>query len=159
MIKIFWKKTSNFIFANIVVVLSLLAIIFICIGSIIFHFVEWRSYMDSFYFIVMTITTIWYWDYVPLTQTWKLFTMLYAVVWIPFFVSVMWFTFEARFKKTIKLHLHHVEKDLSKTQEELKETEEKIEETNQEIKKQETKLTKIIKSEETQKKPRFKKIF
>lgn len=53
-------------------------IILIASGTILFHFFEGWSYVDSFYFLCVTITTIGYGDLYPTTDLTKILTVFYA---------------------------------------------------------------------------------
>ena len=55
-------------------------------GSIIFHFIEGWSYLDSAYFATMTLATVGFGDFVPHTNIGKIFTMGYALLGIPLFL-------------------------------------------------------------------------
>lgn len=50
---------------------------FIGFGTVIYHFVEGWSWLDSLYFSVITLTTIGYGDFSPQTDLGKIFTLLY----------------------------------------------------------------------------------
>ncbi|MFT5754634.1 MAG: voltage-gated potassium channel [Flavobacterium sp.] len=62
-------------------------IIIIITGTLVYHFVEGWSYIDSLYFSVVTLTTIGYGDFAPQTDEGKLFTILYIVVGIGMILS------------------------------------------------------------------------
>lgn len=47
--------------------------------------------LDSFYFVIMTITTIGYGDFVPITAIGKLFTVFYSIVGIGLMFAFMAF--------------------------------------------------------------------
>lgn len=47
-------------------------------GTFLFHFLEGWSYVDSFYFLSVTITTIGYGDFVPTTDLTKILTVVYS---------------------------------------------------------------------------------
>lgn len=51
-------------------------------GAIFYRYAESLSWLDSFYFCTITLTTIGYGDIVPHTDAGKLFTMFYAVLGI-----------------------------------------------------------------------------
>ena len=48
-----------------------------------FHEIEWWTHLDSLYFIISTVTTVWYWDFVPTTDSTKILTMLFSISVIP----------------------------------------------------------------------------
>ena len=66
---------------------------FIGLGTLICHFVEGWSWLDSLYFSVITLTTIGYGDFSPQTDLGKIFTLPYIVVGVAlilgFFNSLM----------------------------------------------------------------------
>ena len=66
---------------------------FIGLGTVIYHFVEGWSWLDSLYFSVITLTTIGYGDFSPQTNLGKIFTLLYIVIGVAlilgFFNSLM----------------------------------------------------------------------
>lgn len=53
--------------------------IIITIGAMIYHWLEGWSWLDSFYFVVITLTTIGYGDFVPTTPLTKLLTIFYGL--------------------------------------------------------------------------------
>ena len=52
----------------------------IIIGTFVFHFVEKWSYLNSYYFSVITLTTVGYGDFTPTTPFGKLFATLYIFI-------------------------------------------------------------------------------
>ncbi|WP_340818255.1 potassium channel family protein [Methanolobus sp. WCC4] len=56
----------------------MLAIITLAFGTIAYHLIEGWRWLDSLYFSVMTLTTIGYGDLVPVTDSGKIFTIIYV---------------------------------------------------------------------------------
>ena len=57
----------------------LYAVAMIGIGAALFHWLEGWSWLDSFYFVVITLTTIGYGDFSPTTPLTKLITIFYGL--------------------------------------------------------------------------------
>lgn len=51
----------------------------ILFGAVLFHWLEGWDWIDSFYFVVITLTTIGYGDFTPTTPLTKLITIFYGV--------------------------------------------------------------------------------
>ena len=51
----------------------------VLIGAILFRWLEGWSWIDSFYFVIITLTTIGYGDFTPSTPLTKLITIFYGV--------------------------------------------------------------------------------
>jgi voltage-gated potassium channel len=49
------------------------------IGAALYHWLEGWDWLDSFYFVVITLTTIGYGDFVPTTPATKLITIFYGL--------------------------------------------------------------------------------
>ena len=58
------------------------AILILGIGTVFYHFVENITWLDSYYFSVVTLTTVGYGDIVPHTAAGKLFTTFYLMIGI-----------------------------------------------------------------------------
>ncbi len=56
------------------------AVLIIALGGVFYHNVEGWSWLDSYYFTIITLTTVGYGDFSPQTDLGKLFTMLYVVL-------------------------------------------------------------------------------
>ena len=61
-------------------VLLTLSVTIIGIGTVFYRLVEGFSWVDSFYFTIMTLTTVGYGDLYPVTKIGKLFTAFYVIV-------------------------------------------------------------------------------
>ena len=57
-------------------------------GTLYYSYAEQWSLLNSFYFSVMTMTTIGYGDLTPTTDLSKIFTIIYAFISIGVFVSL-----------------------------------------------------------------------
>jgi voltage-gated potassium channel len=58
-------------------------------GTVFYRFVEDLRWIDCLYFSVITLTTVGYGDFAPTTTPGKIFTMVYVVVGIGFFVALV----------------------------------------------------------------------
>ena len=67
---------------NRFLVAILVFIFMIVIGAVVYHFLEGWSFFDSLYFTVITITTIGYGDFFPITVGGKIFTMIFPFIGI-----------------------------------------------------------------------------
>jgi hypothetical protein len=55
------------------------AIIMIFLGAAVYHWLEGWDWLDSFYFVVITLTTIGYGDFSPTTPLTKVITIFYGL--------------------------------------------------------------------------------
>jgi voltage-gated potassium channel len=55
------------------------ASIIVGVGAVLYHWLEGWSWLDSFYFVVITLTTIGYGDFTPTTPVTKLITIFYGL--------------------------------------------------------------------------------
>lgn len=56
-------------------------------ASVFYHYVEGWPWLDSLYFSVVTISTIGYGDYSPVTAIGKVFTIFYIIIGFGVFVT------------------------------------------------------------------------
>jgi len=107
------------------VIMGGLFIFAILFGSIIYHSVESWNYIDSIYFVVVTITTIGYGDISPQTNLGKIFTMFFCFFGIAmafyFLTFISSFMFEKKLKSRVASVREHIER-----KEELKEIKGKL---------------------------------
>jgi voltage-gated potassium channel Kch len=69
--------------------LALFSILTLAVGTIIYHSIEKWSWLDSFYFSAVSLTTVGYGDLTPTTNIGKLFTVFYLFIGIGIIASVI----------------------------------------------------------------------
>lgn len=67
--------------------LAIVLAAWITLGTLVYSFNEGWGVVESFYFSVMTLTTIGYGDFSPTDSAMQIYTVVYAVLGIGFFVS------------------------------------------------------------------------
>ncbi|HSX15118.1 MAG TPA: potassium channel family protein [Candidatus Saccharimonadales bacterium] len=65
---------------------ALVALAFITGGVIFYHLVEHFSWLNAYYFTIITLATVGYGDFVPKTAAGKIFTTFYVFVGITIFL-------------------------------------------------------------------------
>jgi voltage-gated potassium channel len=63
------------------------SMLILSLGTMVYHFLEGWSWIDSLYFSVVTLTTIGYGDFSPQTDIGKLFTIFYILVGLGMILS------------------------------------------------------------------------
>ena len=76
------KATKLDIYEHIYKVLALAAFLLLAMGTVVYHFLENWSWVDSLYFSVVAVTTVGFGDLSPSTDGSKLFTVLYILLGI-----------------------------------------------------------------------------
>lgn len=84
---IFFKTIISFLKDKDYRSLLITTSIVIGFGSIVYHYLEGWSWIDSIYFSIITLTTIGYGDFSPQTDEGKLFTIFYILVGIGIILS------------------------------------------------------------------------
>lgn len=82
------QELQKYLYRYLVIAVVLILIM----GTIFYHFVEKWSWVDAYYFSVVTLSTIGYGDLTPQTTVGKLFTTFYifiGVAIITTFISAM----------------------------------------------------------------------
>ena len=67
--------------------LLITTIFIVSFGSVVYHYLEGWSWVDSIYFSVITLTTIGFGDFAPATPEGKIFTIFYIVIGIGIILS------------------------------------------------------------------------
>lgn len=120
--------------------LVVIAVIFILIlGTVLFSALEGWSYVDSFYFVTMTATTVGYGDFIPTHTVSKIITIIYSLAIIPFFLYA--FSIVAKFQvESVNRKLHGVARKVNEQEEELEKTDRKIVSTRHKLKEKEVEM-------------------
>lgn len=109
-------------------------IILICLvttWALFFHLIEWHTRFDSVYFVIMTMTTVWYGDIVPTSLVGKILTMVYALTGAPLFIFLAWFMVEHRITGLVKTYVKHHTHEIMKLETELDIINENVEQINE----------------------------
>lgn len=72
------------------------------------------------------MSTIGLWDFLPQTDLGKWFFIFYAIIGVPFFVSIWGLILENRFRKSIEHYLKKVYRDLRSAEAEIEAVEETV---------------------------------
>lgn len=77
-------------------ILLSIALVTIAVGTVVYHFVENYSWLDSYYMSVITLATVGYGDYVPHTDVGKIFTTFYVLIGVGILTTFMSYNFRRR---------------------------------------------------------------
>ena len=61
--------------------------VFVGFGSVMYHFLEGWNWIDCLYFSVITLSTIGYGDFSPVTDAGKVFTVFYIILGVGVILS------------------------------------------------------------------------
>ncbi|MFH1630837.1 MAG: potassium channel family protein, partial [Candidatus Aenigmatarchaeota archaeon] len=86
---------------KVMILLLTLGVIMI-IGTVTYHNIEGWNYLDSFYFTGMTITTVGYGDFSPITDIGKIFTVFFAFAGVGIALFIVTSMAESYFAKQQK---------------------------------------------------------
>ena len=76
----FWKDPE---YRDLLITTSIV----LAMGTVMYHYLEGWSWLDSAYFSVITLTTVGYGDFSPQTDGGKAFTILYIVIGVGIILS------------------------------------------------------------------------
>jgi voltage-gated potassium channel len=80
-------------------ILLALAAITILVGMVVYHLVEKFSWLDAYYFSVVTLATVGYGDLVPHTTFGKIFTTFYIFIGVGIFTTFISYNLRRRAAK------------------------------------------------------------
>ena len=76
--------------------------VYIVFGAVFYHLVEKWNWIDSFYFTVITLSTVGYGDFTPQTNVGKIFTIGFIFIGVGLFVAVANAFLKSRGRKVAK---------------------------------------------------------
>ncbi len=124
--------------------------IFLLAGTLLFSALEGWSILDALYFVTMTATTVGYGDYVPLTSTGKIFTIIYSMSIVP--IVLYAFSVIARYNvELVAKKINRLESKQHKQEIELEETSKRLTKQKRKLKEQEQENIKQEKQIKSQK--------
>jgi voltage-gated potassium channel len=82
--------------------IAVVAIAVLAVGAVFYHVVEKLSWLDSFYFCVVTLTTVGYGDITPKTPAAKLFTIFYILFGVAIMAASLSYLLKAAVVKRVK---------------------------------------------------------
>jgi voltage-gated potassium channel len=80
------------------------ALLVLTIGTIFYHFVERFSWLNAYYFSVVSLTTVGYGDIVPHTAAGKIFTTVYVMFGIGIITTFITYSMRRREAKFVERH-------------------------------------------------------
>jgi voltage-gated potassium channel len=92
------KQFDKYIFR----ILLAAALAAITLGTVVYHFVEKLSWVDAYYFSVVTLATVGYGDIVPKTSFGKVFTTLYILGGVGILTTFISYSTRRRAEKITK---------------------------------------------------------
>lgn len=77
----------------------------LAIGTVVYHFVEKLSWVDAYYFSVVTLATVGYGDITPQTDFGKIFTTFYILAGVGIITTFISYTLKRRAYRIERRHL------------------------------------------------------
>jgi len=147
-----FRKSIAFLLITIITLLI--------VGALLFSFLEHWSFLNAFYFVAMTATTVGYGDFVPSNNISKIFTILYSLSIVPFVLYL--FTIVAKYNVGMVIHkMTRLEHKQHVQEEELEMTSHNLERQRKKLKEQEIeneKQEELIKKQKSEIKKTSKKL-
>ena len=84
---ILWETLLTFLSNKEYRGLLFIVLLTLVIGTTVYHYVEGWSWLDAFYFSFITLTTIGFGDFAPVTDAGKIFTIIYIVFGVGIILS------------------------------------------------------------------------
>ena len=104
-------------------------------GAYAYQYVEGWSRLDAFYFVVVTVTTIGYGDFVPITAMGKIFTMFYSFFGVGMAFYFLSLVGSALFKKHVSAKVSEIKREVKKDEDIKDQIEEVVKDTQKKMKK------------------------
>ncbi len=89
----------------------------VILGSFAYSYVEGWNYLDSLYFVVVTVTTIGYGDFAPVTDAGKLFTIFYAFFGVATGLYLLGAVGSSMFKQHLAIKITEIKEAAQKKEE------------------------------------------
>lgn len=91
-------------------ILLALTVFTLGLGTVVFHYLEKFSWVDAYYFSIVTLTTVGYGDLTPQTDLGKIFTTFYILAGVGIITTFISYTLK---KREARLHRRQEEKNKS----------------------------------------------
>lgn len=85
-------------------ILLAFAVFTLGVGTVVYHYVEKLTWLNSYYFSVITLTTVGYGDITPHTDFGKIFTTIYVLIGIGIITTFISYTMRRRADKFERRH-------------------------------------------------------